>query len=369
MAESTWAARARRIEAATPEGRDRWIDALRALAILGVVLGHWLVTAWWVEPGGGLRITSPLSRLEWTAPLSWALQTLALFFFAGGYAAARSLRSPAGGAAWVRARLGRLLRPAGAPVLVWAGVALGAALHGMPAGTIRSLLLPAVGPLWFLAVFAALNAVTPVLLRARPSIVAACAFAVVLCVDLLRFSGTAPGPLMWVNLGAGWLVPYALGVHRARGGLVSRRAALLLLVCGTAGAVSLVTWFGYPVSMVGVTGARVSNLSPPTLAAVCLGLAQVGAALLARGPIERLTRRPRIWAVVVTVNLGAMAIFLWHQAVPTVAVLAALRLGPGEVPGQLGPVDGLPWVLFRLAWLPVFAAALYLALAAQPNKR
>ncbi|MER7206310.1 hypothetical protein [Streptosporangium sp. NPDC000239] len=69
-----------------------------------------------------------------------------------------------------------------------------------------------------------------------------------------------------------------------------------------------------------------------------------------------------------TVNLGAMAVFLWHQAVPTVAVLATLRLGPGEVPGLLGPVGGPSWVLFRPAWLPVFAA-LCLALAARPNKR
>ena len=36
---------AARIEAATPAGRDRSVDALRALAIAGVILGHWLVTA------------------------------------------------------------------------------------------------------------------------------------------------------------------------------------------------------------------------------------------------------------------------------------------------------------------------------------
>ncbi|MEV4091223.1 acyltransferase family protein [Streptosporangium saharense] len=349
MAEGTWAGHARRIEAATPAERDRWIDALRALAILGVVLGHWLVTAWYGEPGGGVRITSPLAHLEGLAPLSWVLQTLALFFFAGGYAAARSLRSAGG----VPARLGRLLRPAVVPVLVWAGLALGAALRGVPGGTIRSLLLPAAGPLWFLAVFAALNALTPALARIRPAVLASCAFAVVLCVDLLRFSGIGPGWLMWVNLGAGWLVPYALGIHRARGGLATRGTALLLLAGGAAGAVLLVAGFGYPVSMVGVTGARVSNLSPPTLAAVCFGLAQVGAALLARGPVERLMRRPRAWAAVVTVNLGAMTVFLWHQAVPTVAVLAALRFG--EVPGLLGVPDGLSWLLFRLAWIVVFA--------------
>ena len=44
----------RRIEAATPPGRDRAVDGLRAVAILGVVLGHWLVTAL-VADSGTLR--------------------------------------------------------------------------------------------------------------------------------------------------------------------------------------------------------------------------------------------------------------------------------------------------------------------------
>jgi hypothetical protein len=36
---------ARHIDAATPAHRDRAVDALRALAIAGVIGGHWLVTA------------------------------------------------------------------------------------------------------------------------------------------------------------------------------------------------------------------------------------------------------------------------------------------------------------------------------------
>ncbi|MFD0889201.1 hypothetical protein ACFQ08_32100, partial [Streptosporangium algeriense] len=82
--------------------------------------------------------------------------------------------------------------------------------------------------------------------------------------------------------------------------------------------------------------------------------------------IERLTRRPRLWAVIVTVNLGAMTIFLWHQAVPTVAVLAALRFGSGEVPGLLGLPDGLSWLLSRLAWIAVFTPVLCLVAAVRP---
>ncbi|MFF5205981.1 acyltransferase [Streptosporangium sp. NPDC000396] len=351
---------AERMEAATPGSRDRGVDALRALAILGVVLGHWLVTAWMHGPAGAIYISSPLVHLPEITPLSWVFQTLAVFFFVGGYAAARSLRSAAGYPVWVRGRMVRLSRPVGLPVLVWTGIAAGMALHGMPYGTVRALLLPAVAPVWFLAVFAALTAATPLLLRARPGVVAVSAGAVVLAVDVVRFGLDGPSWLGWANLAAGWLVPYTLGVGWAGGAFASRRTAVGLVVGGAAGAVALIAGFGYPASMVGVTGAKVSNLSPPSLAAVCFGVAQMGLALLAREPLARLMRRPRLWAAVAVVNLSAMTIFLWHQTVLVGTALAALRFG--DVPGLLAPPVEPAWLLCRLAWLPVLAALLASAL-------
>ncbi|MEU6741036.1 acyltransferase family protein [Streptosporangium sandarakinum] len=355
------AAFATRIEAATPAGRDRGVDALRALAVAGVVTGHWLVTAWAPLPGGTVRVSSPLTYMPWLTPASWVLQTLAVFFFVGGYAAARSLRSAAGYRVWVRARMRRLLRPVGLPALVWAGVAAGLAVGGMPIGPIRSLVQPAVGPVWFLAVFAALTAATP-LLRAAPLTVAGSAAAVVLAADAVRFGLGGPSWPGWVNVVAGWLVPYALGVARAGGALTSRRVAAGMLAAGAAGTAALVVWFGYPASMVGVTGAKVSNLGPPTLAVVCFGVAQVGLALLVREPLARLMRRPRLWAAIALVNLSAMTVFLWHQTVLAATALVALRLGglPGLVEAPTGPA----WLAHRLAWLPVFAVLLALAVPA-----
>ncbi|MFF0309499.1 acyltransferase [Streptosporangium sp. NPDC004379] len=348
---------AARIEAATPAGRDRGADALRALAIAGVVTGHWLVTAWTPGPGGTVRVSSPLACMPWLTPASWVLQTLAVFFFVGGYAAERSLRSAAGYGAWARARMRRLLRPVGPPVLVWAGAAAGLALGGMPAGSVRSLVQPTAGPLWFLAVFAALTAATP-LLRAAPLAVAGSAAAAVLTTDVIRFGLDGPSWPGWVNVVAGWLVPYALGVAWARGALASRRAAAGLLAAGAAGTAALVAWAGYPASMVGVTGAKVSNLGPPTLAVVCFGIAQTGLALLVREPLARLARRPRVWAAIAVVNLSAMTVFLWHQTVLAGAALAALRLGglPGLVEAPTGPA----WLAHRLAWLPLLAVLLVL---------
>ncbi|MFC4060969.1 acyltransferase [Planomonospora corallina] len=375
---------AARVEAMTPPGRDRGVDALRALAITGVVLGHWLVTAWVPGPRGTVAVSSPLAFMPELAPLSWVLQTLAVFFFVGGYAAARSLRTAddraraetagparartdgparaAAGPAWVRARMGRLLRPVGPLLLVWAGIAAGLTLHGAPYATVRALALPALGPIWFLAVFAVLTAATPLLLKLRPGVTAASAAAVVLAVDAVRFGLGGPAWLGWVNLAAGWLVPYMLGVGWAGGGLASRRTAVALLAGGAAGAAVLVAGFGYPASMVGVPGAGVSNLSPPTLAAVAFGLAQVGLALLAHGPLGRLMRRPRLWAAVALLNLSAMTIFLWHLTVAAVTALAALRFG--AVPGLLAPPAHLSWLPERLGWLPVFGGLLALAGAA-----
>src|SRR5690349_17338281 len=96
--------------------RDRAIDALRAIAILGVVLGHWLVTAV-VRDGGTIHVASPLRAVPWLAPASWLFQTLAVFFFVGGMVAARSTIDRYG--TWLRSRLNRLFRPVLALLIAW----------------------------------------------------------------------------------------------------------------------------------------------------------------------------------------------------------------------------------------------------------
>ncbi|MEU2054067.1 acyltransferase family protein [Streptomyces bungoensis] len=347
-----------RVDAATPASRDRAVDALRALAILGVVLGHWLVTAL-VAQDGGLHTASPLQHLPWLAPVSWVFQTLAVFFLVGGHAATRSHASArARGLTyrqWLHARLARLLRPVTALLLLWTAAAAALLLSGAPWATVHTLLKLALSPLWFLLVFAALTAATPLLTRLSPL----WPLAVVLHVDVLRY-GLHAGPswLGWVNLPAGWLVPYTLGAAWTRGELESRRAGWALLLSGTAATTVLVLCAGYPASMVGVPGAAVSNLNPPTLAAVTFGLAQCGLALLLRDRLRRAMTRPLAWSAVALVNLSAMTVFLWHQTALMTTTAAALLAG--RAPGLHTVPDGLDWVAARLLWLPVFAAVLAL---------
>ncbi|MER6122509.1 acyltransferase [Streptomyces sp. NPDC001795] len=344
-----------RIDTATPAERDRAVDALRAFAILGVVLGHWLVTAL-VADGGALHTASPLHHMPWLAPISWVFQTLAVFFLVGGHVATKGYASArARGVTygkWLGSRLTRLFKPVAAVVTLWAVVACGLLVTGADDGTVRTLVKLALSPLWFLLVFAALTAATPLLTRLNPL----WPLAVVLHVDLVRFGFGGPSWLGWVNLAAGWLVPYTLGAAWTRGELDGRRAGWVLLVGGAAATAGLMALAGYPASMVGVPGSAVSNLNPPTLAAVTFGLAQCGLALLLRERLRRAMRRPLTWAAVALVNLSAMTIFLWHQT----ALMATTATGllAGRLPGLHTVPDDLTWVAFRLAWLPGFVLVL-----------
>jgi hypothetical protein len=349
-------------------GRDQGIDALRALGIAGIVAGHWLVTALVLAPDGALVARSPLAGMGWLAPATWLLQTLGLLFFVAGFAAARP-GAPAGdrharpgapagavgavAVAWVR-RFRRLLRPAAGLVAVWAVALAAAAVAGAPEVSLRTVAKLVVSPLWFVAVLAVLGALTVpvrwlVARRHGPVLAVAAGVGVVAAAD----AGLGYRP---VTVLAAWLVPYALGVAAAAGRLRRPGTAWALLLAGAAAVPALVLLAGYPASAVGVPGAGGSNLSPPSLAAVALALAQVGAALLVR---RRLRPPVRAVAMIRVVNRAGVGIYLWHQPALIAVTLLAARLAGGPVNGLHTPPDGPGWLGPRALWLPAFAAALW----------
>lgn len=327
-----------------------------------------------VSGDGAVRGTSPLLHLPALAPLSWVLQMLGLFFLVGGYAGAKSLErarsrgEPYG--AWARGRLLRLARPVAA-----ATAALGAALPllalaGVPAGTLRTTAILVVQPLWFIAIYALITALTPLALaidRRLGAPAAVPSLVVVAVVDLLRYGPwqhAMPAWLGLVNILPGWSFAYLLGIAWARG-RISRRGAGLLAVGGGALGLLLVLRLGYPASMVGVPGAGRVNSHPPSLLVLALAALQCGLAIRLRDRIEAMLRRPGLWAAVALANLSAMTIFCWHQIALMSLTGAALALAPAGLPGLHDAPDGLAWVLHRAAWSPAYATVLagYVALA------
>ncbi|WP_406498675.1 acyltransferase [Streptomyces sp. NBC_01604] len=361
------AARIERVQQRTPAHRDRAVDGLRALALLSVPVGHWLLGGLTRDPGGALHNASPLAAFGFLAPASWLLQMLGIFFLVGGYSSVLSLRRSTergvSTGAWLRGRLTRLGRPVLGVAAVWAVLLPVLYAAGVPTATLRTAVVLVVQPLWFVGIYLLVTALTPWCMRAARTFgtwTAVPLLGTVAVVDLLRYApwaDTMPSWLGMLNLGPGWLFAYQLGVCWGEGRL-GRRGARLMLLGGAALFAVLLLAFHYPASMVGVPGTQRTNSHPPSLLVLALASAQCGAAILLRDWLDALLRRRQaLWAAVAAVNLSAMTIFCWHQtALLTLAVPGSLLGSP--VPGLTTSPDTATWLLTRLAWLPLIAVAL-----------
>ncbi|MGW6402120.1 acyltransferase family protein [Streptomyces sp. NPDC055134] len=355
------------IDAKTPAHRDRAIDGLRAIALLAVPMGHWLLGGFSLDGQGALHNTSPLSSFGFLAPISWVLQMLGIFFLVGGYASVLSYRRTleAGGStsAWLRGRLARLGRPVLGVTAVCAALIPALYALGVPEKTLHTGSTLVIQPLWFVGVYTVITALTPYCVRAARKLgawAAAPLLGSVAVIDFLRYgpyAGAMPPWLSLLNLLPGWMFAYQLGVCWSEK-RIGRRGAWALLSGGAALFATLLLAFHYPESMVGVPGEARTNSHPPSLLVLALAAAQSGAAMLLRDRIGRLLRRPALWAPVVVINLSAMTILCWHQtALLTAAIPGSLA---GAIPGLTTNPDSLGWIAARIAWLPVFAGLLVL---------
>ncbi|WP_069172659.1 acyltransferase family protein [Streptomyces griseus] len=353
-----------RIDAGTPAHRDRAVDGLRALALVAVPAGHWLLGGFHLDGSGALHNASPLSTFAVFSPVSWVLQMLGIFFLVGGYASVLSYhRRTSTTGAWLRGRMVRLGRPVLGVTAVWALLIPVLYAAGVPGDTLRTGAKLVIQPLWFVGVYALVTALTPWCVRAARRLggwAAAPLIGSVAVVDFLRYGPYAEAVPSWLgvlNILPGWLFAYQLGVSWGEGRL-SRRGARVLLVGGTALFAVLLLVLHYPASMVGVPGEARTNSHPPSLLVLALASAQSGAAVLLHGRIGRTLRRPALWAPVVVVNLSAMTILCWHQTAMLAAAVPASFAG--AVPGLTTSPDSAAWLLARPAWMPLFAALLVL---------
>lgn len=358
--------------AATPPGRDRVVDLLRAASILLVVSGHWLI-ATAVRVDGDLRGTNALAVLSWLRPVTWAFQVMPVFFVVGGFANLRSLRPDAPGAVdvgtFVAVRAERLLRPTVLFAAVWlplAAVAVRISDRPRLAGDVARI---AAQPLWFLAVYVLVVLVAPLQLRAHrrnAALTLAVLAGVVVGLDALRLSEVAPGPAV-LNYLAVFLFAQGMGFAYAEGRLsgVPPRVALAVAGCALGVLVALTTVGPYPVSMIGLPGQRISNMSPPTFAILVLGVAQAALLLAAHRPLSVWLQRPRAWRATIIVNLAMLTIFLWHLTALITVGVALLGLGLA-VP----EVGTAAWWLERPLWLAGSAAVLLgIVVVASPVER
>ncbi|RKN22029.1 acyltransferase [Micromonospora musae] len=344
----------------TPAERERYVDLLRAFAIIAVVIGHWLISSIGHDAAGQLVGRSALEDLVDARPGTWLFQVMPVFFLVGGYANAASLTSHRrrgdDAVAWLQDRSGRLMRPTTVLLVTLAVAGLVARLVGAEPSQVRMVTWYATIPLWFLSAYLFVVLLTPVTypLHERFGLAVPAALLVLLLFgDIARVLGAKE--LGYGNFLFGWLAMHQVGFAWRTGDLPIRpRLGVPLLVAGLLALILLTVVGPYPTSMINVPGERLQNMSPPSLALLSLATAQLGLIMLLRDRAERWLRRLRPWTVVVGLNAVVLTLFLWHLT--AVILLAGLLDAVNALPSPA--VGSAAWWLFRIPWLIMLAVVL-----------
>ncbi|WP_299193148.1 acyltransferase [uncultured Erythrobacter sp.] len=358
--------KARELAEMAPPERNRWVDFLRAISILAVVFGHWLMAGLYVDEAGALQRGDLLDTADWTHWLTWAFQVMPVFFLVGGYSNGVSwdatLRKAEPGQTgvyrdWLASRVQRLIGPTFPLLLVWAVLAVVMTQVGIDRGEIRAATEAALIPVWFLAVYLLVTACTPLAYKAWKRfgwLSFAIYIPLAMGVDYLRFAHDVPyisfTNFLWVFLGI-----HQLGFAWRDGKFDNRLFAALWFAVGLAVLVSITVYGFYPVSMVSAPGGF-SNSLPPTLALFALGVVQVGLVLALEPLGRKMLDNIGIWTATVLMNGMIMTVYLWHLTA-FVLVMTAVWLGLGGM--GLGPVPGTgEWWATRPLWLGIYILAL-----------
>ncbi len=345
--------------ARTPKQRNRSADLYRAVSILFVVMGHWLLVAPQIT-GGEVHLTLLLAEVRWTQYATWVFQVMPVFFFVGGYSNAASWTSarndPAKRHDWASKRLFRLLLPIQPLVLVWAIAAVAAKLGGLEPDLIDAASQAALLPVWFLAVYIVITIFVPVFFpvwdRLGPASVLLLAGGAI-AVDAIGF-GLGQGWLRWTNYGFIWLAVHQMGFwwysprHKTP-------SPWLLALIGVVWMAILIKGLGFPVSLISVPGEEISNTRPPTTAMLAIGCVQIGLLLAVEKPVHRWLAKVKVWAAVIFVNQIIMTVYLWHiTAVITLLGLswAAGGIGLSRLPGTA------EWWAYRPLWIALLVVVL-----------
>jgi len=350
--------RARAMAEAAPPTRNRYVDFLRAFSILAVVVGHWLVAAPYMKDGA-VEGGHLLGILPWTQWLTWGFQVMPLFFLVGGFSNglswAATQRNGGRFTTWFAARVRRLINPVLPLLLIWALVTLFGTQAGIDRAVVKMATQLALVPVWFLAVYLIVTALTPWSHAAwrrfgLTSFFALVAAAVVIDIATLQYGIPYVNFLNFVFV---WVAIHQLGYAWHDG----RIAAPLLWAAAGLVALGLLVGFGpYPVAMIGVPGSELSNSMPPTLALLALGIAQTGLALALEKPARKMLDGLTAWTTVVLINGMIMTVYLWHLTAFVLVMVAAWLLGGIGLHVAPGSTE---WWLARPVWFALYIALLF----------
>ncbi len=356
---SIWS-QAKDLAAQTPSDRNRYVDFLRAVSILVVITGHWLIAALYYQDGS-LTIGKLLELQPNTQWLTWLFQVMPIFFIVGGYANAVSLESARrreiGYASWLAARLNRLVTPLLVLLLGWALLAAILYFSGASGDVTRLASRAALIPTWFLAIYIMVVVLAPVTYIAwrRWGFASFWALAAVgALVDIAFFAADLQW-MGWSNYFWIWLSVHHLGYAWRDGRMGSPARLLTYSALGLLALVLLVFKGPYPFAMVGSPDEGLSNSRPPKITLLMLGISQFGLLLAIEGPMRRMLSGIRMWAATVLINSMIMTLYLWHLTVMVIIVALAYLAGGVGLGVEPGSVD---WWVTRPIWVVVLYATL-----------
>ncbi len=337
-----------------PDNRDHAMDLYRVVALLLIVVGHWVAACLTFSDGAFWR-ENPLVDLPWTRWLTWMFQVVPVFFVVAGYASAVSWGHRRAGESlqdWLRRRLARPVGPTAVYMVVVLVVVAVLSAVGVAGSELEFGAWAVAMHLWFLGIYVLVVALTPVVVAAhrRWGLWVPLAMVVlVAAIDAATIGAHLPYA-GWLNHLLPWAVLYQLGIAW-QDGMLRGRAALALAGVSAVALALLVSVGPYPISMIGVPGATVNNTSPPNLALLALGCTQAGLVLAAAPMVNRALKSVRPQRILAIANDNVMALYLWHMVPVVIVALAGYPTGllPQPVLGTSA------WWLFRLEWVAILA--------------
>jgi peptidoglycan/LPS O-acetylase OafA/YrhL len=355
---SIWS-RARDLAAQTPGDRNRYVDFLRAVSILAVITGHWLIAALYYHdgsliPGDLLEIQS---NTQW---LTWLFQVMPIFFIVGGYANAVTLEKARqreiGYAGWLAARLNRLVTPLLALLLGWALLAAILYFMGVSGDVTRLASRTALIPTWFLAIYIMVVVLAPATYIAwrRWGFASFWALAAISALVDIAFFAADLRWMGWSNYLWIWLSVHHLGYAWRDGRMGSPARLVIYSALGLLALGLMVSKGPYPFAMAGSPDEGISNSFPPKLTLLMLGITQFGLLLAIEGPMRRILTGSRLWAATVLINSMIMTLYLWHLTVMVIIIALAYLAGGLGLGLEPGSAD---WWITRPIWIAVLLAA------------